>query len=447
MRSIIEESSRNSQQISTREGVEENDDRTNDDPYIVPKFQKLASLISAVNAMILFSLGSSFLLLPRKILSLLINIPTSQIRYKILTEEYDIDYNNDIYATTADVDDNILDCVTRMVGGVLVAQAMGCFILLYSVFVEDKTGSDEKYYSRMVVRNVRTSIAIESITGLLWIIVGLLNDRSYQAKQNEADPKTTFGLLLVGFCLLLLSCLSLMLSFWPAVDNSGSTTTQGVGRRVVASNAESSTNDLVEPLLAGATNSNDVNEVHNETETDEEEQRQSNETSVNTDAGSNSQTNPQNEPSEDEPTSRIRGTRRLLALAAPQVVYLYIGCITLLIRLPFSLSIPHFVSTTLGSLSRGEYDRARREVLWLFILGTIDACLDFWCIFWFGYANLRIVRGVRIDTFSSMLKQDIGFFDGHTSGELASRLTSDCGEMSGDLVRMCVSVNICILSL
>jgi ABC-type multidrug transport system fused ATPase/permease subunit len=60
--------------------------------------------------------------------------------------------------------------------------------------------------------------------------------------------------------------------------------------------------------------------------------------------------------------------------------------------------------------------------------------LDFWCIFWFGYADLRIVRGVRVDTFSSMLKQDIAFFDGHTSGELSSRLTSDCGQMSGDLV-------------
>ena len=50
----------------------------------------------------------------------------------------------------------------------------------------------------------------------------------------------------------------------------------------------------------------------------------------------------------------------------------------------------------------------------------------------FGYANQRIVREIRIDTFFSILKQDIGFFDGQTSGELASRLNSDCGEMAGD---------------
>jgi ABC-type multidrug transport system fused ATPase/permease subunit len=132
-------------------------------------------------------------------------------------------------------------------------------------------------------------------------------------------------------------------------------------------------------------------------------------------------------------TSRIRGTLRLLSLAKPQTMYLYIGCITLLVRLPFSFSIPHFVSTTLGALSQSEYEKARREIMWLFLLGTIDACLDFWCIFWFGYANQRIVRGVRIDTFKSIMKQEIGYFDKTTSGELASRLNSDCGEMAGDI--------------
>jgi hypothetical protein len=33
-----------------------------------------------------------------------------------------------------------------------------------------------------------------------------------------------------------------------------------------------------------------------------------------------------------------------------------------------------------------------------------------------------------------MLRQDIGFFDSRTSGDLSSRLNSDCGEMAGDLV-------------
>jgi uncharacterized membrane protein len=203
----------------------------------------------------------------------------------------------------------ILDSVTRMVGGILVAQALGCFILLYSVFVEDKTGYDEKYYSRVVVWNARTSIAIESITGFLWIIVGLLNDRSYQVKHNEADPKTMFGVLLVGFCLLILSCFSLMLSFWPAVDVSENSR---VDRHVVVTlSAESLINDLIEPLLA-TTNSNGINEAHNEAHTDKEQQGQTNKNNIsNTDSDPNNQTSPQNEPSENEPTSRIHGTQHI----------------------------------------------------------------------------------------------------------------------------------------
>jgi hypothetical protein len=130
-------------------------------------------------------------------------------------------------------------------------------------------------------------------------------------------------------------------------------------------------------------------------------------------------------------TSRIRGTRRLIKLAAPQVFYLYLGCAVLLVRLPFSLSIPHFVSTTLGALAHGNYESARMEILLLFILGTIDAALDFWCVFLFGYAKERIVRGVRVDTFASILRQEVTFFDRHTSGELSSRLSSDCGAMAG----------------
>ena len=62
---------------------------------------------------------------------------------------------------------------------------------------------------------------------------------------------------------------------------------------------------------------------------------------------------------------------------------------------------------------------------------TIDAALDFWCIFLFGYANQKIVRGVRIDTFLSILRQEVAFFDKTTSGDLASRLSSDCTEMAG----------------
>jgi hypothetical protein len=46
-------------------------------------------------------------------------------------------------------------------------------------------------------------------------------------------------------------------------------------------------------------------------------------------------------------------------MIVPEVLYLYIDCITLLVRLLFSLCIPHFVSTTLGALLQGQFDRSQ----------------------------------------------------------------------------------------
>ena len=104
-----------------------------------------------------------------------------------------------------------------------------------------------------------------------------------------------------------------------------------------------------------------------------------------------------------------------------------------LIALFAALAIPHFVSTTIAELIDSDYNGAKREVLLLFLLGTVDSVLDFWCIFLFGKAKENIVRAVRVDTFSSILRQEQAFFDKTSTGDLVSRLTSDCGEMAGDL--------------
>ena len=58
------------------------------------------------------------------------------------------------------------------------------------------------------------------------------------------------------------------------------------------------------------------------------------------------------------------------AVKEAEVFYLYVGCAVLLVRLPFSLAIPHFVSTALGAVSRGDFAGARMEVLLLLILGV-----------------------------------------------------------------------------
>lgn len=359
----------------------------NPGPDFVPSFQIYASILSLANALILLSLGSFLFLIPQTVVHIL------------------LDFDNDELA----LEHEVIFSVTRMAGGVLLAQSFSCLLLLFPMLVYEFGNSNLRPAS---VTMARTSIAVQSVTGLFWVVAGLLDDRVNES--SGIRRRETFGLLVVGFFILIISCLALMLSFWP-VDH-------------YSTNEPSQSTSIMEPLLAGQSNQDQEGQQIQEVEEEpayrllEEDPEQSlaDETNNNDSDGDSSE----------QQTSRIRGTRRLLKLASPQLLYLWIGCITLLIRLPFSLSIPHFVSTTLGAVSQGQFDRARREVFWLFLLGTIDACLDFWCIFWFGYANLRIVRGVRIDTFAAILRQEMGFHDKHTSGELASRLNSDCGAMA-----------------
>ena len=127
------------------------------------------------------------------------------------------------------------------------------------------------------------------------------------------------------------------------------------------------------------------------------------------------------------------GTLQLLRIARPHRSWLYWGCAVLLVRLPLSLSIPHWVAESIGCVARDDIDGAYRNVAYLLVCGTGDAILDFWCVYLFGAAQQRIIRGLRLDLYASILSQDIAFFDATKSGEITSRLTADCAEMANDL--------------
>ena len=128
--------------------------------------------------------------------------------------------------------------------------------------------------------------------------------------------------------------------------------------------------------------------------------------------------------------ARGYGTRRLLQLAEPHRVWLYAGCAVLFIRLPFSLSMPHWVSEVIGALIVKDWDKAGWNIVYLSIAGTVDSIMDFWCVYLFGLAQQRIIRGLRLDLFKAILWQDVGFYDTNETGEVTSRLTADCAEMA-----------------
>ena len=126
-------------------------------------------------------------------------------------------------------------------------------------------------------------------------------------------------------------------------------------------------------------------------------------------------------------------TSQLFSLAKKQRIWLFAGCCALLVRLPFSLSLPHFVSEIIGALLDKDAEAVKANIILFIIAGCVDAFLDFWCVFLFGYTQQRIIRSLRVDLFRSILNQDIAFFDTTPTGEISSRLSSDCAEMANDL--------------
>ena len=121
---------------------------------------------------------------------------------------------------------------------------------------------------------------------------------------------------------------------------------------------------------------------------------------------------------------RAYGTWKLLQLAQPHKRVLYSACVVLCIRLPFSLSMPHWVSQVIGALFDKQWADASWNIIYLAIAGTVDAALDCWAFYLFGLTQQRIIRDIRLDLFAAILRQEIGFFDKTGSGEITSRFVN-----------------------
>lgn len=287
--------------------------------------------------------------------------------------------------------------ITTLLAGTLASQAITVALLLLPMW---RDAMDHLIQD--------SSVRLLRIAAVALTLTGLVATTSLLEHENNVRP----GCAVAGATTALAAGLALMIVTWPLLDP------------LVGEDEW-----MVEPLLSDSEESSD--------EDDEESQGNLaqpvdvNHRELHDDAyrllenGDEEQGLDEEQAAEEEPTSRLRGTRRLLQLAKPEMVYLYAGCSVLLLRLPFSLSIPHFVSSTLSAVASGDFARARIEILSLFLAGTIDAFLDFWCVFLFGYANQRIVKGVRNDLFRHLIRQEVSFFDQSSSGELASRLQSD----------------------
>ena len=124
---------------------------------------------------------------------------------------------------------------------------------------------------------------------------------------------------------------------------------------------------------------------------------------------------------------------RLFRFAKGHWTRLLVGILVLVVRLPFALAVPHYVSECIGALIQRDLERLEYACTALFIAGTVDAALDFWCVYVFATAQQEIVFSLRSTLFRSILFHPLKFFDVSSVGELQSRLNADTAEMANDL--------------
>lgn len=133
---------------------------------------------------------------------------------------------------------------------------------------------------------------------------------------------------------------------------------------------------------------------------------------------------------------------RILEIAAPERPMLVVATICLFLSLVPPMYLPiafgemmdELVAHSKGDLTAGSDDDKRRAnvdrlAVRLCLILLLGAFFSFWRSFIFNTAGERVVARLRIRLFASIMRQEIGFFDRRKSGELLSRLSSDCTSM------------------
>lgn len=129
---------------------------------------------------------------------------------------------------------------------------------------------------------------------------------------------------------------------------------------------------------------------------------------------------------------------RLLALARPHAGILSVATLALFVSSGMSLAYPQAVKLVIDGVwsetSPVDVDQAVLLLVVLFLVQAAFAWLRSWL---FTLAGERVVAQLRNAVFSSVLGQEVGFFDKTRTGELTNRLASDT-----TVVQNTVTVNV-----
>lgn len=122
--------------------------------------------------------------------------------------------------------------------------------------------------------------------------------------------------------------------------------------------------------------------------------------------------------------------RRLIPRLRPHRVAVSVAAVALVLSAAIGLAFPLAVQYLLdAAFETGSTEALNRIALILLMLFAVQAVLNFVQVFLLGATSERVVAGLRTDLFKHFLTLSPGFFSERNTGELTSRLASDCSTL------------------
>jgi ABC transporter fused permease/ATP-binding protein len=130
--------------------------------------------------------------------------------------------------------------------------------------------------------------------------------------------------------------------------------------------------------------------------------------------------------------------KKILKLAQPEAKTLIIASLFLAIASVCQLAYPQVIRNMVDlALQAKDLQKINQIVLIIVVVFTLQAIASTIRYYLFTMAGERIVQRLRRNLYSSILKQEIAFFDFNKTGELISRISNDTA-----ILQNAVSVNI-----
>ncbi|KAI3467581.1 hypothetical protein Pfo_024244 [Paulownia fortunei] len=131
-----------------------------------------------------------------------------------------------------------------------------------------------------------------------------------------------------------------------------------------------------------------------------------------------------------KPVTVLRALKKMWELIAQDRWVIFTAFVALIVTAVSEISIPHYLTASIFSAQSSTIALFHQNVRLLVLLcitagicSGVRGCL-------FGIANMILVKRLRERLYSTLLLQDISFFDSETVGGLTSRLGSDCQQVS-----------------